>query len=209
MSRTLSELRGDVRQLLDDLESERFTSDTIINLAINRAATAVGRTLVDAGWPGIIQTTFISVTNGVATIPANTKIKQVYLSSDSVGTSLYPLRPGDNTVRVGKNTNSFHIAVDYAAKHVSPSTDGTTVTYCGIDVNDFIVDQLCAYIAADDLKTQEGSGLNTFKEKAKSLEADIMRARSGNMVVPAYPRYNSGYDLYRWFQTGPTTITIY
>jgi hypothetical protein len=199
-------MRADVRRILDDNDSERFSDDDAVNLAIYRAATIVGRTLADKSWPALISNTVIAVTNGQASIPANEKILNVHWSSDSVGTSLYPIRQGDTSVRFGTSPLTGFISVDYVAKFVEPATDSDPVTYCGADVDDYTVDALCACIAAEDLKLAEQEPIAGIKEKIKTLEADILRARTGALVSPVYTQKYHNYETYRWYQ--PTGILI-
>jgi hypothetical protein len=207
---SLAEIRADVRQLLDDADSERFSDDTVINRAINRAASLLSRNLVDIGWKELVSNTMVSLVNGSATVPASEKIINVYYSSDSVGTALHELLSGSG---VGKSVSpalNGYLKVEYVPKYVNVSNDGYTIEYCGLDLDDLVVDQLCAYMAADDLKTTEGDVNQLIKQKIKELQVELRKTR-GNMVE-ALPRSRISYRYfndYRWDKVGLTTIQVY
>jgi hypothetical protein len=214
MSQTLAQARANVRFLLDDQESVdgRWT-DAQVNTAIFRAAVASAQILQAAGWEEIVSTANVTLTAGVATVPANDGIKAFYmLYSDG---SLFRILPGNGANRslLGIPASS-NMLLEYYAKTAPPAGDGYTVEYGGVDINSPLVDQFTEYLAASDLKTVEAEANGLILQKLGVLEAQI-RARSNPAIsIAPATSWNSVGKLgtfagSRWYRSSPTTITVY
>jgi hypothetical protein len=206
MSRTLTQLSTDVRRLLDDnndAADARYSSDDVTQ-AIYRAAQSVGQFLAANGWD-VLSSTEVSLASGLATVPANDKIVNVYVKE---GNSTYRIRQGSggDRIQVGDPTTAT-LVIEYIAKNEDFEA-ADTVTYAGLDLDDYQLDQYCAYLAADDLKTVEGEANPLITAKIPVLEAKI----AGN-VAPSFQSFKkTGYCTYphtRWHKTSPTQIRLY
>lgn len=217
MSRTLLEMRGDVRLLVDDQDGTgtdgRWTNAQV-DTSVFRAQTAVAQILAQAGMSDVITNTTVSLDGaGVATVPENDGIHGIYFVLGN-GT-LSRIMPGNGANRTLTGTPSTgSILVEYYAKTVAAEGDGYTVEYAGVDINDAVVDQLTAYLAADDLKSVEGEPNAQVARKIPALEAQVRAKYSpGISVSPATNRavgpYFSSFYFSRWFRSSQTTVTIY
>lgn len=214
MSETLSQMRSNIRLLLDDQETvDGRWSDAQIDVAIFRAATSVGQVLAQSSWDEVVSATSITVTNGVGTVPANDGIKAIFVAySDG---SLFRLLPGNGANRSLLGIpSSATMRVEYYAKTEAPATDGDTVTYAGVDVNDALVDQFCEYMAASDLKTVEAEANPLVLQKLQILETQIRAKGNPAVYVAPATSWNSigrfgPFNGSRWYKSSATTITVY
>lgn len=208
MSRSLTSMRADVLQILDDVNGERFSDTNVIDLAIHQAATTVGRILINAGYEEISSIATGSISGGIITLPPNEKVFHVFITS---GTSLYAVTAGSGVDRsIIPNLNSTY-RVEYAAKYTEPeNSDGYLVKYCNVDVDDYTVDQLTALMAAETLKLTEGETLPNIDKLKAQLENSIKSKNTPQMQATSPGRFQShAYKNYRWFKSSGTTLTIY
>jgi hypothetical protein len=210
MSRTLSQLKADVRELLDDTNSGTGArwSNSAIELSIYRAADHIGQMLAKSG-PDYFRTTVqVSLTASQATVPANNGIINVFLT---YGQDTYRIKRGNGVSRnIGGFPDSGTLTVDYIPKFVPPAGDGYALEYAGVELDDYIVDQFCAYMAASDCKTKEGENNPLIEKKLAQLEMSLLQ-RYSPTVISSSPIYtgNGWYKDTRWFESGPTTIKLY
>lgn len=214
MSTTLGEMRTNIRRLLDDLETvDGRWSDGQINTAIVRAASQAGQILAQCGWDDILSATSVALNNGVATIPANDGIKNLFIEfSDGSLTRILPGNGANRSLFAYPSTST--VRVEYYAKTEAPEGDGYTVTYADVDVNDSMVDEFTEYLAASRLKTVEGEQNPLITQAMGQLEAQIRAKYTPAIQVAPAVRWNSVSRLSvwgdsRWFRSGPTSVTIY
>lgn len=210
---TLSEMRAKIRVLLDQDSSSAGSltwSDAQINDAIKLGQAQVA--LAFTGRRNIVSTVTVTLTNGIATVPANSRIINAFWTDGSV---LVPLYRGTGAERSLPNQfqASGRLVVEYIAKNIFPATDSDVVTYAGVDLQDDISDTYCAYWAAATLSTTLGETNKNLSAMLSELAASIKLQNSPTITV------SSGSAIYRqnsilvskYFESGPsnTTITIY
>jgi len=214
MTITQGAARANVRQLLDDLESvDGRWSDASINTALHRAAVAAAQLLVQSGWSDCLSRAAVALSNGIATVPANDGIANLFVQfSDG---SLTRILPGNGANRSLTGTPSTDtILVEYWAKTVAPAGDGYTITYAGVDVGDVLVDSFVEYLAASDLKTVEGEQNPLIIQRLGQLEAQIRAKYNPSVQVAPAVRWTTvgrtgPYRGSRWFRRSATQIEVY
>lgn len=212
MSRTLSEMRTDVRILLDDLNSDpdqaRWT-DAVVDVSIQRALTSVAIELFNNGWEDIISSTSVTpAATGIATVPSNDGILDV---SQNLNNTLVRVR----RATAGSSSTPFSsgtFTINYLAKTEIPNTDSGICTYGDIDIDDPLVDQYTAYLAASDLKTTEGEPNPLINAKLPELSSRIKAKYTP--LSSAYPitaprRYLTITDLVRYQRKSSQTVYFY
>ena len=209
MSRLLSELIQDTRFLLDDFvdSADQRWTDAQVSLSIHRAATQVSQFLFSNGFDDVISTTSAAITSsGIIEIPANDGILSVSLVT---GNTTVPLKRGsvrDATVNTSVGGDS--LVINYLAKN--PDFSGSdTVTYGGIDLDDYLIDQLTTYIAADDLKTVEGEPNPLVQQKIPILQAQIVSKIPPTVTAASNSRLKGVFNNYKWVRQSPTSVKIY
>jgi len=208
MSRTRDEMRADVRELLDSKTGDPRWTDAAIDLAVNRAADTIGQMLAKNGPAYMRGTTTATITNSTATVPANNGIINVFITSGNTTFRLKRGTPGGRQLNGFPSTGT--LTIDYVPKYVPPTTGSDPITYCGLNLNDFVVDQFCAYVAAKDCKTKEAEPNPLIMDGLKQLEATITSRYFNNIVAARADFVNrSWYQDSRWYEASPTTIKIF
>lgn len=209
MSKTLLQMRQDIRNLLDDQGSSRFTDDMVAS-ALEFAIAAVANLLVSSGYANMSTTVTVTMASGVITVPANDGVRNVYLLQ---GGNLSPIRRGNGTSRsiIGA-PSAGSVVVEYIAKSPIPTLDATIITYAGVNIDDPIADKYCAYFAAQDLKTIEAEPNGQIEKMLPVLE-DQLRRKYSPVITVASASVRSGMANVlgdaKWYTSGPTTVTVY
>lgn len=214
MTQSLLQARTHVRQLLDDLETvDGRWSDAQINTALHRAAVAAAQLLVQAGWSDCLSRVSVGLLNGIATVPANDGIANIFVQfSDG---SLSRILPGNGSNRSLTGTPSTDtILVEYWAKTEAPAGDGYAILYAGVDVGDVLVDSFVEYLAASDLKSVEGEQNPLLIQRLGQLESQIRAKYNPSVQVAPAVRWTTigrtgPWRGSRWFRRSATTIEVY